>query len=311
MAVKEVAISKRLKISQAQQMMLLAVLGAAIVLGVALSLSLRFVKQIAFNAKVLGEEGKAVEAYSNMIRNVGVCVKPKGAVYSADELKKCKPNEIELSQVPNTLRTMIMQKVAADEGLGSVLRDDKKNCIDPETQKNYTYEKMDKMYKEAEGEEALTRASNLIKSCSALRLIPNALPAFRNEEALMASLNKIFIVSKVEPESIAPNDVAMVGGDEQQKDHDRLREIRLSLSAESDGEGILRLMGNIERSIREFSIDRLTIEWGGSGGGLTMNSSVTAFYVEPSSLNEVEKVVQATEKKDEKVNTKKKKEKKK
>ena len=48
---KEVAISKRIKISEAQQYMLLAVLGASVVLGVAISLTAHFIQQISFNAK--------------------------------------------------------------------------------------------------------------------------------------------------------------------------------------------------------------------------------------------------------------------
>jgi hypothetical protein len=53
---KEVAIEKRAKISQAQQYVLLAVLGASIFLGVAISLIFYFVRQISFNSEVIAEE---------------------------------------------------------------------------------------------------------------------------------------------------------------------------------------------------------------------------------------------------------------
>ena len=50
---KEIAIGKRAKISQAQQNMLLAVLGASVVLGAAISLILHFIQQISFNTEVI------------------------------------------------------------------------------------------------------------------------------------------------------------------------------------------------------------------------------------------------------------------
>ena len=49
---KEVAVGKRAKISEAQQYMILSVLVASIILGVALSLTFHFIQQISFNAKI-------------------------------------------------------------------------------------------------------------------------------------------------------------------------------------------------------------------------------------------------------------------
>ena len=50
---KEVAIGKRLKISEAQQYIILSVLGASIFLGVAIALVMHFIKQISFNTDVI------------------------------------------------------------------------------------------------------------------------------------------------------------------------------------------------------------------------------------------------------------------
>ena len=55
---KEIAIGKRATISEAQQTILLAVLGASVLLGVAISLTLHFISQITFNAKVIAAEEK-------------------------------------------------------------------------------------------------------------------------------------------------------------------------------------------------------------------------------------------------------------
>ena len=47
MAAKEIAIGKRAKITEVQQYILLSVLAASVVLGVAISLTIHFIQQIA------------------------------------------------------------------------------------------------------------------------------------------------------------------------------------------------------------------------------------------------------------------------
>ena len=193
---KEVAIEKRAKISQAQQYMLLAVLGAAIFLGAAVSLIMHFISQISFNMEVIAEEEKAIVAYSNAIRDIGICKKPKGAIYTDDELKKCNPDSIDVSLVPGTLRANIMENMAANAALNSVPKEDS-SCTNPYTGKKYSYEELNKMYTDAETDDDLIAASELIQKCSALRIIPDALPGVKNEEALLASLNKIFLLTDI------------------------------------------------------------------------------------------------------------------
>ena len=70
---KEVAISKKLKISQAQQYMLLAVFGASIFLGVAISLVSTFIHQISFNTKVImAEEESILHAFIPMPLSINI-----------------------------------------------------------------------------------------------------------------------------------------------------------------------------------------------------------------------------------------------
>lgn len=286
MAAKEIAISKRLKISQAQEYMLLAVLGASMILGVALALSLHFFKLIGFNAEAIGAENEAIDAYSSAIESIGICTKPKGKVYTEDELKKCNPDSIEVSQIPGTLRANILNNLAANVALNAVPKEDESGCKNPETDKNYTYEELEKLYAEAEGEE-LAEASDLIKTCSALRVIPDALPAFKNEEALLASLNKIFLVSGWEPESLSPS------GTIAEQTIEGLQPIVLNLSIDrTSTQTIATILSNIERSIREFDVNWATIEWG-AGDTLELKAQATAYYVEPSELVEITKTIKA------------------
>ena len=288
---KEVAIGKRAKISEAQQYMLLAVLGASVILGIAISLTIHFVKQISFNTTVIMAEDEAIASYSNVIKSTGICKSPKGDVYSDEELKNCNPDNIEVSQIPGTLRANILENLAANEALNSVPKEANSTCINPNTDKNYTYEELDDIYDDAakNGSEARAAASQLIKSCSALRVIPDALPAFRNEEALLASLNKLFIESGWQPESLSPS-----GSSTSSSLAKNLNAISVRLSVEADTSTTMKVLDNIERSIREFDIERATIEWGGDNT-LTLQAQATAYYMNESSITETTKTLTAEE----------------
>ena len=286
---KEVAVGKRAKISEAQQYMLLAVLGASVVLGIAISLTIRFAKQISFNATVIMAEDEAIVAYSDVIKSTGICKSPKGNVYTEDELKNCDPDSIETSQIPGTLRANILENLAANESLNSVPKEASSACINPNTDKNYTYAELNKIYNDASGSAELAAASQLIKSCSALRVIPDALPAFKNEEALLASLNKLFIESGWQPESLSPS-----GSSSASKLTSGLNTISVNLSVETDTSTTMRVLDNIERSIREFNIERATIEWG-SNNTLALQAQATAYYMDESSITETTKTLKAEE----------------
>ncbi len=287
---KEVAISKRLKISEARQYMILSVLGASIFLGAAISLMSHFIQQISFNAKVIIAEDQSIVSYSNVIKSTGVCQSPKGDVYSDEELTKCDPNSIEVSQIPNTLRANILENLAANEALNSVQKEDDSSCLNLSTGKNYTYKELNKLYSDARGASELQDAATLIKSCSALRIIPDALPSFGNEEALLTSLNKLFAISGWEPESLSPSESVEVSDLAE-----NLNKISVNLSIESNSGTTLKVLNNIERSIREFDIERATIEWSGDNN-LTLQAQASAYYMDESSITESTKTIKPEDK---------------
>ena len=283
---KEIAVGKRAKISQAQQNMVLAVLGASMVLGVAVSLVMYFFKLISFNTNIITAEDQAIVAYSDVIKSIGICKKPKGEVYSSEELDSCSPDSIEVSEVPGPLRSNILENIAASKALESVPKEDGAGCINPETGKNFTYKELNKLYDEAKTSDELTAASGLIKKCSALRVIPDALPAFKNEEALLASLNKLFVISKIDPESLSPS-----GATSAAEIGTGLNAVLVNLSLDNATTGdVTTLLDNIERSIREFNIQNMSIEWGGPDT-LDFNAQATAFYMNESSIEEATKTI--------------------
>lgn len=287
---KEIAIGKRAKISEAQQYMLLSVLGAAVFLGAAISLNIRFIKQISFNAEVIAEEEASIANYSKIIKETGVCIAPKDDVYSDDELAKCDPDNIETSQIPNTLRADVLEKLAANEALNSVPDDGNTSCQNPQTEKPFTYKQLNDAYKNAKTAEERRIAFQNIKTCSALRVIPDALPSFKNEEALLASLNQIFNLSGWMPQSLSPS-----GNSQSSKVASNLNSIDVNVSVEADANITDNVLNNIERSIREFDISRATIEW--NNGGLTLRAQASAYYMTPSTITETTKKITAEGKK--------------
>lgn len=282
---KEIAISKRLKISEAQKYMLISVLVASIFLGIAISLVSYFVRQISFNTKIIMAEEEAIANYSNVIKNTGACKAPKGSIYSSEELENCNPDSVEVSEVPNTLRSSILEGLASNEALNSVPREENSSCVNPTTNKNYTYKELSKIYKDANGSEELNAASQLIKSCSALRVIPDALPAYKNEEALLASLNKLFNISNWEPESISPS-----GNTVEEELPAGLNGISVNVSVEANSGTTMSVLNNIERSIREFNIKTATIEWSGSDN-LLLQAQANAYYMDKSIITETKKTI--------------------
>ena len=282
------AVSKVSKISEAQQYTLLAVFGAAVFLGVGIALIGHFVGQIAFNASVISEEDKTIVDLSNTIKNVGICKKPKGDTYTDEELKRCRPNDIDVASVPNTLRSNILQNMAANVALNSVPKQDLSYCVNSSTGKNFTYGELTDFYNEAVDSEDTTKisaATELIQICSALRIIPDALPSSKNEEALLSSLNRIFIISNWEPEGLTPAgtfEIADFGIN--------LFMVPIQLSVDADTATTMTVLNNIERSIREFNINRATIEWS-SSSSLTFNAEYTAYYTSPAAVIDETKVV--------------------
>ena len=274
---KEIAIGKRAKISEAQQYMIFAVLGASVILGVATSLTVHFIQQISFNARVISAEDGSIVAYSNVIKTTGVCEGPKGNVYSDEELKKCNPDSIDVSNIPGTLRANILENLASSKALNSVPKEATSSCIDPDTGKNYTYERLNDIYNKASGSTELTAASQLIKSCSALRIIPDALPAFKNEEALLASLNKLFNDSNWQPESISPS-----GSSSALENIPGLNAISVDLSIEAGTSTTMTVLNNIER---------------GGDNMLNLHAQATAYYMDESTITETEQIIKAGENK--------------
>lgn len=103
-------------------------------------------------------------------------------------------------------------------------------------------------------------------------------------------MNKLFIESGWQPESLSPSGSSsaptLVPG---------LNTISVSLSVEADTGTTMNVLNNIERSIREFDIERATIEWG-SNNTLNLQAQATAYYMDESTITETTKTIKAEDK---------------
>ncbi len=277
---KNIAIAKRVKIDKAQQNMLAAVAGAALILGISLVFAVYLLKYIRFNTAVIGARDDAIHAYSDAIRNIGICTKPRGKYYNKSELEMCNPNDLnlKLSSIPDTLRYNVVMNLAQDSALESVGRVGVPICYDASTNERYSFDKIFERYNHATSAAELEKYLNMIGVCSSLRVIPDALPSTRNQLAVGSSLNKIFSIAQYTPETISPSD------DYAESDLFGIEAISFGLDIETDSVTAMRVIENLEKSIREFSIQSATIERGPSS--LKITSRAFAYYIEPATLDE-------------------------
>ena len=273
---KKMQIGKRLKISKAQQYMLGAVTVASFVLGICLVISVYFLKYIRYDSAVIGAKADAIQGYSDTIKNIGVCNKPSGKIYKDKEIEKCDPNNVNASDVPGTLRYNVLIDMAANKDLESVGRNDLSVCMDSKGNR-LTYEKLVQRYENATTEEDRLKNYQIFSMCSALRAIPDALPAAENELALMASVDKIFKMSSWEPDYIVPGENAV-------SDIDGLEALGVVLVMETDPTTVIRVLRNIEKSIRDVDVRTASIEW--TSSGIELRGEATAYYTDVSLIKE-------------------------
>ncbi len=281
----EAATSKRSKISKAQQLTILEVLIASLVFGACAVLSIFLIKYINFNTKIISAKSQAITDYDQSLRNVGVCVDTdKNGRLSNEELENCNSNEVSLNSVTNSLRYKVLMQMAQNTDLESVARQRNEKCYDDKGEKIDFNEKYEKTTDELEKQQYL----QMSKVCSALRVIPDALPAQKNTEALMASLNQVLLLTGWEPERLTPRDDAVESRIE------GIGVIPVTLQVEGGSDVVLRALDKIEHSVREFDITSGTIEW--TNSGLSLNALADAYYLEDAAEIEKTVVIKASDK---------------
>lgn len=296
------AVEKRVKISKAQKQILLTIGGTAVFVGVCIVLISYCVRLIGFNSKVIESKDNAISNYSSTIKNVGVCKTSGSDVISDEELKKCTPNTYLSDSLTGTLRYNVMVKTAENEDLESVARPLQEACY-TETGKRINFKELyDNAEQEAEKDKdkdvdsLKAKYLDMMKSCSALRAVPDALPAQKNTEALLASLDRLFDIADWQPSGLSPNSSSS------RSPYKNVSALPVSLSVEANSAKTLKVLSTIERSIRTFDITSATIEWIGEDT-LKLGASARAYYTKEQSLTNKTVTVYAKEGKNNSVKT--------
>ncbi len=276
---------KREKISKAQQYTMLEVLGASLVLGACIVISVFLIKYIKFNTQIIAAKNDAIAEYDETIRNVGICVdKDKNGRLSTQELEDCDPNKVTLNEVTGSLRYNVLAMMAQNADLESVARLRNENCYD----ENGNRINFSRLYEMATTDVERQQYMQQSKICSALRVIPDALPAQQNTEALMASLNQIFILAKWEPERLAPRDDIVA------TEIEGVGTIPVQLRVEGSNDMVVEILDRIEKSVREFNVSTATIEW--VTAGLSLNAAMNSYYLDDAKALEENETLYASAK---------------
>lgn len=279
------AVEKREKISKAQKQTLLTVGGTAVFVGVCIVFVSYFIQLIGFNSRVIEAKDTSILNYSDTIKNVGVCKTSESGVISDDELKKCTPNTYLSDSLTGTLRYNVMVKTAENEDLESVARPLQSACYNANGKRINFKELYDnaeaEAAKDAEKDVDTLKAKylDMMKACSALRAVPDALPAQKNTEALLASLDRLFDLADWHPSGLSPNASSV------SSPYSDMSTLPISLSIEANSAKTLNVLSTIERSIRTFDITNATIEWIGTDT-LKLGATANAYYTGEESLTE-------------------------
>ena len=279
------AVEKRIKISKAQKQILFTVGGTAVFVGVCIVLISYCMRLIGYNSRVITEKDKAISNYSNTIKNVGVCKVSGSGIISDDELKKCTPNTYLSDSLTGTLRYNVMVKTAENEDLESVARPLQAACYSEDGKKINFKELYDNAEEEAKKDAEKdvdtlkTKYLDMMKACSALRAVPDALPSQKNTEALLASLDRLFDLADWQPIGLPPNSSSS------RSPYKGVNALPVSLSVEANSAKTLSVLSTIERSIRTFDITSATIEWIGEDT-LKLGASARAYYTSEQSLTQ-------------------------
>lgn len=242
---KGVAFAKRAKISKAQQSMLIAIGIASVVLGVTLVGVIYLVKVIRFNMDIISEKDEAIKGFTRVQKNLSTIASKVGDLATSENLEVMARNR------------------------------DGENC---------------KTFKE-EGFEYSLANIQMARTCSGLRVIPDSLPSSLNREATVSSLNWLMNQSGVNIGTISFNTSTSysISGSDSSSDNDADASEQMSattitanvseidITVEDSSRKVKEMLDDIEKSIRNYDVYTITIEW--ANNDLTSAISLSGAFI--------------------------------
>ena len=141
------------------------------------------------------------------------------------------------------------------------------------------------------------------RTCTALRVIPDAMPSSKNEEATLSSMNQLLLWSNggtgVGLKAIS-GDSNNVSASPSMGEGSTMSNISLSLSLNDEATRIKGALSTIEDSIRNYDISDIKIQWSGDefdNSGvyipptIEVNGTFNAYYSNPVSIEKQSKKI--------------------
>lgn len=148
-----------------------------------------------------------------------------------------------------------------------------------------------KKYAEVTLDENTADDIEIARTCTSLRVIPDAIPSSLNEEATLASLNQLLLWSdnNLEIKGISKTELSGVSlGSSDSNTTSSLSVIGASLSLDDNATMVKNAMDKIESSIRNFDIASAQIDFSGEDSDnqskIELNATYRAYYSMPVSL---------------------------
>ena len=152
-------------------------------------------------------------------------------------------------------------------------------------------------------DESVATELEVARTCSALRVIPDAIPSSRNIEATLASLNQLLLWSdsNIKIEGISGADVETTDSSDEENEEGEeggvagtLQPIGASLSIDDTTERVHRALDTIESSIRNFDITSASITFSGDSAesdSIQLNATFAAYYSDPVNIEKQSKKI--------------------
>lgn len=177
------------------------------------------------------------------------------------------------TQIQSDLETLKdnVSNLVSNENLESVARYRANECYGNST-------------REIDNEEYRDQAIELARTCSALRVIPDALPSSNNMEATLSSMNQLLYWSNNKNGVIFESLSSDYGGDAGSEVTESVHVVSVNVEMQDTADNIHGALAEIENSVRNFDISSANISWNGrslASGELKFSAIYSAYYSDP------------------------------
>ena len=264
--------TKRVKIDKAQRNMFIAVCLASIIVGVTIVASIWFVRKIRFNNKFAKQQEYVIDDLKKSQANLDALA------VSVEELTSNEALEVVAQSKESKSQNQKLRELCA-----SLLDEEKADAKDSSSSNSSSKSNNSNSSSSEEDEEDANNSYELAKTCSALRVIPDALPSGKNEVATLGSLD--FLISDlVNVEALSGDNGSRYSSYSKKSTRSvtkSVNSINANVSMSDSAARINAALNGIENSIRNYDIRSAKLSWTDdtrSGDSIDFSATFSAYY---------------------------------